>query len=365
MDAKFVQGKISFEKRTDNEVYRREIDKVWVQFRGLPNEFKEFLIIWAIGTILGVPRAIDTVFTKSIGRARLKVAMLDPRLIPDFVDVVIRDYVYELQFGVEEESLTGELQLIDLDSTRDEEPKEEDPRGGGPKDDNPNGGISEEKMDVDGKAPGDGKGDPPMNGQQSVAIGAEQLEELGASTKKPKIKPRIILSQSAGAIDGIGAWKATMLPAQNNSGNLNKKISNGTASPVRLSKRNASNVDLDSTEKAARLKAKKNLESTLDKGKLQQPPSFICRYDSSLLNVTQSIGVVLGNNEQDVVNSLKSLKDQEYNRMTGNAKLREDNFVLVEDASTVCSNENSVDLEALNLICSEVVEGLGDGVVIL
>jgi hypothetical protein len=43
--------------------------------------------------------------------------------------VVIGDYVYELQFGVEEESLTGEPQLIDLDSTRDEESKEEDPKG--------------------------------------------------------------------------------------------------------------------------------------------------------------------------------------------------------------------------------------------
>jgi hypothetical protein len=70
-----------------------------------------------------------------------------------------------------------------LDSTRDEEPKEEDPKGGGPKDDNPNEGITEEKMDVDGKAPGDGKGDPPMNAQQSNASGAAQLEELGASTK--------------------------------------------------------------------------------------------------------------------------------------------------------------------------------------
>ena len=47
--------------------------------------------------------------------------------------------------------------------------------------------------------------------------------------------------------------------------------------------------------------------------------------------------------------------------MLENAKLREENFVLVEDASTVCSNEDIVDLEALNLICSEIAEGLGDG----
>jgi hypothetical protein len=94
---------------------------------------------------------------------------------------------------------------------------------------------------------------------------------------------------------------------------------------------------------------------------LSNSPSFISRDDSSLLNATQSIGVVLGNNEQDVFNSLKILKDQEYNRMTENAKQREENFVLVEDASTICSNEDSVDLEALNLICLEVAEGLGDG----
>jgi hypothetical protein len=99
MDAKAVKGKIQFEKGTDNEVYKREIDKVWVQFRGLPREFKEFPIIWAVGTILGVPRAMDTVFTKKTSRARLKVAVLDPKLILDFVDVVIGDYVYELQFG--------------------------------------------------------------------------------------------------------------------------------------------------------------------------------------------------------------------------------------------------------------------------
>jgi hypothetical protein len=130
---------------------------------------------------------------------------------------------------------------------------------------------------------------------------------------------------------------------------------------VRSSKRNASKVDLDSTEKAARLKAKKNLESTLDKGKFQQPISFITRDDSSLINATKSLGVVLGNNDHNVFNALKSLKDQEFFRLVENAKLRDENFVLVEDASTVCFNDDSVDLEGLNFICSDIVEGLGDG----
>jgi len=173
---------------------------------------------------------------------------------------------------------------------------------------------------------------------------------------KPSKKPRALLSQSGG-----DAWKATMLPPQIDSGNLNNKFNSGTASPVRSSKRNASTMDQDSTEKAAKLKAKKNLESALDKGKMQQPPSFISRDDSSLVNSTSSLGVVLGSNDHDIFNSLKCLKDIEHNRLLENAKLREENFVLVEDASTVCSNEDIVDLEALNLICSEIAEGLGDG----
>jgi hypothetical protein len=99
----------------------------------------------------------------------------------------------------------------------------------------------------------------------------------------------------------------------------------------------------------------------LIKVKCSNLPLFISRDDSSLFNATKSIGVILGNNEHDIFNSLKSLKDQEYIRMTEIARLREENFVLVEDASTICSNEDSVDLEALNLICPEVAEGIGDG----
>jgi len=39
MDTKSVKGKIRFEKGVENDVYKYEIDKVWVQFRGLPKEF--------------------------------------------------------------------------------------------------------------------------------------------------------------------------------------------------------------------------------------------------------------------------------------------------------------------------------------
>jgi len=45
----------------------------------------------------------------------MKVAVLDPSLIPNLVDVVIGDFVYELQFRVEEGMPNGEPEVIDMD----------------------------------------------------------------------------------------------------------------------------------------------------------------------------------------------------------------------------------------------------------
>jgi hypothetical protein len=72
---------------------------------------------------------VDTKFTKKFGRSRLKVAVLDPNLIPDLVDVVIGDFVYELQFRVEQNMPNGEPQVIDMDSAMDEEKPNEEKRG--------------------------------------------------------------------------------------------------------------------------------------------------------------------------------------------------------------------------------------------
>jgi hypothetical protein len=103
METKTVKGKIEVEKANDNEIYKYEIPKAWVQFRGLPKELRNFDIIWAIGSILGVTKMVDMKFTREFGRSRIKVAVLDPDLIPDLVHVVIGDFVYELQFRVEDE----------------------------------------------------------------------------------------------------------------------------------------------------------------------------------------------------------------------------------------------------------------------
>ena len=176
---------------------------------------------------------------------------------------------------------------------------------------------------------------------------------------KPGNKLVTVLSQNGGSAIGSDHWKANLVTPQNDSGVLNKmKVQNGlTVSPMRLSKRNATTVDQDSLEKATKLKARNNLDSAADKGKKPQPCSFISRDDSSLLDSTKSLGIVLGANEQAISDSIKFLREVELFRLNGKKGLVEE----LDDASIVCSADDNLDLEASNLICSDILDGLGDG----
>jgi hypothetical protein len=241
--------------------------------------------------------------------------------------------------------------------------EDEDPKGEKPNEEKPN-----ENMDLDGEKRESGN-QLPVSSQHNAADSVVQQEEEGADplslqNKSVKVhnKPVIVLSQFATPI-GDGQWKAKLMPPQTDSGLINnlKTQNGGTVSPARSSKRSAATADHDSVDKATKLKAKKNLDSAPEKGKEPQPCSFISRDDSSLLNSAKSLGVVLGDNEQDILNSLKALRDIEGFRLVESKKLAEDNKVVVDDASTFCSNDDVLDLEALNLICSEISEWLGDG----
>ena len=59
---------------------------------------------------------------KQFGRPRVKVTVLNPEWIPEFVDIVIGDYVYELQ--VEVEFKTEELNPLPIDM--DTQPEEDE-----------------------------------------------------------------------------------------------------------------------------------------------------------------------------------------------------------------------------------------------
>jgi hypothetical protein len=99
---------------------KQVMKKVWVQMGNLPIELRDYLTIWAVGTILGVTKDVDMIFTRQYNHPRLQVLVLDPALIPTFVDVVIRDNVYELHFRVEPEEMHGLPKPLDMEDDSDE-----------------------------------------------------------------------------------------------------------------------------------------------------------------------------------------------------------------------------------------------------
>lgn len=60
-------------------------------------------------------------FTQKHGVARLRVALLDPDLVSDLVEVVIGEYVYELQFRGEKEDMASNHVPINMDNNPDNE----------------------------------------------------------------------------------------------------------------------------------------------------------------------------------------------------------------------------------------------------
>jgi len=138
-------------------------------------------------------------------------------------------------------------------------PKEDVPK----ESEQPKRANPEEKMDVDGKtnnsqAPDGANGAPlPTDSQQSASKGAAQLQDVEEHTTtqgKTVNKSKATLSQAGGVLGINGTWTPNILPSTNDSRTHTKKFSNELPPSVRLSKRNASTVDMDSTENAVKLK---------------------------------------------------------------------------------------------------------------
>jgi hypothetical protein len=66
------------------------------------------------------------VFSRKYEIGQMQVLVLDPNLIPQFVDVVIGDYLYSLQFKVGESGEDGEPQPMDMDNFQEDEDEQQD-----------------------------------------------------------------------------------------------------------------------------------------------------------------------------------------------------------------------------------------------
>ena len=198
--AKCTVAKMDFETKSNPNVFKYEIPKVWVQFRGLPDDLLEFPIVWAVGSILGVTRKVDMKFVKAHEMGRIQVAVLDPGLVPDLVDIVIGDFVYELQFRVENSDSESSPRPIDMDLDFDpnsdaEEEKNKEEEGEKSNDDNKKEDVEERKSKA-----GSGSA-PPKMGRQAVLSPRTNNVSIVVTRKD---KPTVVLQPSG---DGNnGAW---------------------------------------------------------------------------------------------------------------------------------------------------------------
>jgi hypothetical protein len=140
--SKFQNAKFRIEERlVDNEAMF-VLPKVWIQFMGLPSHLHDFLVIWAVEAIMGVSKDVDIEFTRQHEICRMQVMAMNPNLIPQMVNVVIGESVYELKFCVEVKAHEGVPLPMDLDKNHEEDRDGQRERSGvKPNEDNLNQGT--------------------------------------------------------------------------------------------------------------------------------------------------------------------------------------------------------------------------------
>ncbi|CAN6276965.1 unnamed protein product [Urochloa humidicola] len=164
------------------------LPKVWVRVTGIRRKLREFLNLWAIGTLLGSTQTVDMETTRKNNFGRIFVAVLDPKLLPPKLDVVIGDHYFDLKFEVEPVGFddNGEEVHFNFGNNDENQDMEEDA---------PN---DEENLDREGKhsknesseAPGgkdaDGKNDgmPNKTKGNTPPMSMEQQEEMEAKIQR-------------------------------------------------------------------------------------------------------------------------------------------------------------------------------------
>jgi len=117
------EGVMLFEEWNNEIKPKQKLQKVWVHVYGVPYEIRSFLSLWALGSILGATQRVDMRSMKKTGVVRLMVAVLDANCIPNDVDIVVDDCLYEIFFRVDQmvSDNSGEPDEFDEDDDLDPE----------------------------------------------------------------------------------------------------------------------------------------------------------------------------------------------------------------------------------------------------
>ncbi|CAN6231827.1 unnamed protein product [Urochloa humidicola] len=89
------------------------LPKVWIS--GMRKELREFLDLWAVGSMLGSTQSVDMEITRKSDFGRIFVVVLNPQLIQAQLDAVIGDHYFELEFKVEERGFDENGEEVDVE----------------------------------------------------------------------------------------------------------------------------------------------------------------------------------------------------------------------------------------------------------
>ncbi|GJN09773.1 hypothetical protein PR202_ga27808 [Eleusine coracana subsp. coracana] len=74
----------------DQKIEPKEyLKKAWLNVNGVPYEFRSYLPLWAVGTIIGITLKVDMKYTKKMGVVRILVGVSDVGRIPNSTEIVV------------------------------------------------------------------------------------------------------------------------------------------------------------------------------------------------------------------------------------------------------------------------------------
>ncbi|XP_008649685.1 uncharacterized protein [Zea mays] len=260
------KASMTIEEKSGPKEVKATLPKVWIQFTGIPNDMMEFLLIWAVGSILGVTKTVDMKFTNQYGICRLQVMVLDPLLIPQFIEVVIGECLFELQFRVEE-NMDGDSPVpVDMDdfSCGEDENKsdqlEDVVRGGNslpPNNSAPDSGKSVSKgAGNDGNTGKKGAAHDVISSVVQYAdlgLGMQGVDHAGNPTQAVVPATSSCMAVSVPCTPDVAAMAAV------------PEATMGLTESGRSKRRNRSGNG-DSMQRASKLKAARNLDAVLSTG---------------------------------------------------------------------------------------------------
>jgi hypothetical protein len=385
------------------------LPKVWIRVYGIRKKLREFLNLWAIGSMVGSTQTVDMKTTRKSNFGRILVAVLDPNLVPAKLDVVIGDHYFELRFEKEQMGFDENGDEVELNS-QDGDDKDNDSMEDEVGDEDQNFSRTAKRSKGDDmivEANGStncisgGTAANTLSGARAEALEdkikrlAEEIVDMAvnnsidkccdlvtAESEDEMVAGRVVDAVSDGQAGllteepelpflaaavpreseaedrplSVEAARKPQKPPAAGALSAAAGVKAVLATPTRSSPRLAGAFEEHVLDKARKRAALKNLEPM--KGK-NPNSSFLSFSDAVVQSSLNSIGVALGNRDSEVLDSIRCLKSIEAKRLPPTLSSKE---MGDQRSIAVLDNEEDDDLDNITLghLCGDLMEEVMD-----